>query len=601
MSFLSHLISSSRFPLGDMGASLSLSFHRPQHKVWQIQFIRLAYYLFVSILALIAQASHPYFINHQVWPLVYSVALLAFGFHLLILLFDQVTIDLLRDFWLRLSRRFFPIYKEYASRGSSLSPQKSLKGHEQSPFSEERSWERGEQSLDRKEKKRSYEMAIFILDAVLIAILNFLTFLNYPTFVTLHLINIALCAFFLGSPKGLFLTGGTCFLYTVTFLLRAHEGDIEGTHYLLNLIIFYFTAIISGYLGGIYSSKGHLLSQTKKELMALQNLSQVIIQNIGNGLLVFNTHGRVSFFNEAAQRIFGSQVSDLKLLELDQSSVLKKSPVSRVEVDIDVNNKTKSLEFITTPLEESKEEDSAWISLVQDLTEIKTLQKELGLKEKLAAIGQLAGGIAHEIRNPLASISGSVEMLHQDIKGLNSENNKLFSIIIREIERLNLLITDFLSFVHPEVCKSDNFSLKNLIEEIFSLIKFDKELMCSTQLNFHMEEFNIQCDKGKLKQVFLNIITNGLQALKGAKDPVFHIKVQSVEGFALIEFNDNGSGISQGKMNHIFEPFYTTKEKGTGLGLAIVHRIIEGHKGQIKVQSKEKKGTTFSIKLPITT
>ena len=538
VSYLNHLIFPSTEPL---------RFHVSQPKVWHIQSIRLAYYLFVIALALITQVSHPFFTNSQIWFSVYSVIIFALALHCSVFLFDK------------------------------------------------------------KESHKKYEICIFALDAILIAILNFLTFLTYPSFIILHLINISLCSFLLGNSKGLFLTGLTCFLYTITFLSRVHEVGIANPHYLLNLIVFYFTSIISGYLGETYLSRGHLLSQAKKELGALQGLSQVIIKNIGNGLLVFDSIGKVQIFNEAAQKIFGPRVSELNLSDFDKTH-LSEQPVSRVEVDVNINDNVKNLEFITTSLQESTEEFSqnpSWVSLVQDLTEVKTLQKELGLKEKLAAVGQLAGGIAHEIRNPLASISGSVEMLHQSIKDLNPENRKLFSIIIREIERLNLLITDFLSFVHPEVQKFDEVVLKNFIEDIFSLVHFDKNLVGLTQINFEqinfeIEEVAIKCDKGKLKQAFLNIITNGLQALHGVKDPVFQTKVYNVDSHVIIEFTDNGPGISKDKGGRVFEPFYTTKDKGTGLGLAITHRIIEGHKGQIKVVSNGKKGTTFSIKLPIT-
>jgi C4-dicarboxylate-specific signal transduction histidine kinase len=149
------------------------------------------------------------------------------------------------------------------------------------------------------------------------------------------------------------------------------------------------------------------------------------------------------------------------------------------------------------------------------------------------------------------------------------------------------------------VKRTDDVVLKDLIDDILTLIKYDKNLSENVSYELNLSDVKVKCDKAKLQQALLNIITNALQAMKGQPNPKLICHVKSEGYFASLEFTDNGPGMPEDVAQRIFEPFYTTKSKGTGLGLAITHRIIEGHEGLIKVTSTEKKGTTFFIRLPI--
>lgn len=506
--------------------------------------IRIGYYLVAIIISLVTQYIHPYFINSKIWMPVYVVIFFALIYHLISLIF-----------------------------------------------------------LQEKDFKRLEKLSFFI-DAFFLSLIIYMTYYSYPVFTFLFFINIGLCSVLYGRDTSFVLAGFTSLLYAICFT-KANSGfsGLDSVPFFFNLASFHAVALISGYLGELYLDKDKQLVKTKKDLVQLQSFSDVVVQNVGTGLITLNSELKVSYHNQAAEHILATEIlQGENLLELQR--YLKKPSANskatfREEVEVKVDDKIKYLEMISTYLPGSDIFSSAWIILLQDLTEVKNLEKELALKEKLAAVGQLAGGIAHEIRNPLASISGSVEMLQQTTKGMSPENDKLFSIIIKEIDRLNNLITEFLSFVRPEVCKADRTKIEDMAEDIFTLMKFNKEVTEGTQLEHNFEPCEILCDKGKLKQALLNIIVNALQAVKG--EPSAYVKsLGRVEGrFYVIEITDNGPGIPKDILSKVFEPFYTTKSKGTGLGLAITHRIIEGHLGEIKVSSELRKGTTFLIKLPI--
>lgn len=510
---------------------------RPYTLRFYSEFIRICYYLIAVVVSLVTQYIHPYFINNKIWIPVYLIVFVALLYHLVNIIF------------------FLDQNKSYNEKLS------------------------------------------FFIDAIFIAAVIYLTYFSYPIFTILFLLNIAMCSFLYGKNQSLILTGFTVFLYSICYVKGYPDfSSLNILPYFLNLLAFFAVSNLSGLLGDLYLDKDRQLKQTQKNLSDLQDFSDIVIQNIGTGLITLDSEQKVSYVNQAAKKIFSGELNEGYIKDILKSLHQKQGMTFREEIDFIIDGKKKYLEIISTHLDLPQSE---WILLLQDLTEIKELEKELSLKEKLAAIGQLAGGIAHEIRNPLASISGSVEMLQQTIDGLSPENQKLFSIIIKEIDRLNTLITEFLSFVRPEVIRADKCQIKTLVEDILALMKYNKDLTNATVIESDFEECTLLCDKGKLKQALINIIVNGLQAIKDTPQAKLKCTGKVQGRFYTINFEDNGPGIPEDIISKVFEPFYTTKAKGTGLGLAITHRIIEGHHGEIKVSSVEKKGTTFFIKLPI--
>jgi two-component system sensor histidine kinase PilS (NtrC family) len=232
----------------------------------------------------------------------------------------------------------------------------------------------------------------------------------------------------------------------------------------------------------------------------------------------------------------------------------------------------------------------------------------------MAAIGLLAAGMAHEIRNPLASLSGSIQMLKSELR-LKQPQQKLMEIILRESERLNALITDFLLFAQPPQTNKRPWEIRKVIEETINLFIHSPSFHEGIRIHRPSPRENIQVmiDPDQMKQVFWNLLLNAAQAMSNGGEVNIRLEKQNgiswVTSLPLpiqkkgkewlkISVTDSGNGIAVQEKEKIFEPFFTTKENGTGLGLSIVHKIIENHNGVIKVESEVGKGSTFTIFLP---
>ncbi len=236
-----------------------------------------------------------------------------------------------------------------------------------------------------------------------------------------------------------------------------------------------------------------------------------------------------------------------------------------------------------------------YLSIRNDITERKKTEDMLHRQDKLAAVGQLAAGVAHEIRNPLTSIKGYTEFLQLD--ETNEQRNELFDIILDEIERVNLIVEEFMLLAKPKVVKLEDKNIIPIIKNTISLLEFEaRKKHIRLHFNANVDRVLISCDENSLKQVFLNFIKNAIEAMPNGGDLTVKVIVQ--DEHVQISFEDTGVGIPQDKLNKIGEPFFTTKEEGNGLGLMVSFKIIEHHNGQIFIESELGKGTTFNIQLP---
>ncbi len=239
--------------------------------------------------------------------------------------------------------------------------------------------------------------------------------------------------------------------------------------------------------------------------------------------------------------------------------------------------------------------------LIVTRSEKERLEWDLKQKEKLAAIGQLAAGIAHEIRNPLASISGSIEMLSQITA--SEDDQKLMRIVLKEINRLNLLITDFLDYAKPEKPPTEMVDLASLTKESLQNLRMSlqhsRELKSELSVLTEIQPAQIRGYSGPLKQVLLNFFINAVHAMKDQPTPQLKVQITSNESYINMLIEDNGSGMSEEIQQRIFEPFFTTKSKGTGLGLAMTHKILTVHSALVSVESKVGVGTRFLIQFPL--
>jgi two-component system sensor histidine kinase PilS (NtrC family) len=232
------------------------------------------------------------------------------------------------------------------------------------------------------------------------------------------------------------------------------------------------------------------------------------------------------------------------------------------------------------------------------------METELKRADRLAAIGELSARIAHEIRNPLASISGSVQLIAQG-EGIPENDRKLLAIVLRETDRLNALIRDFLVYARPVSLNLQVIPLSDIYSEIQALLKTDPRFSGISIKMTTDDGLAVQADHDQLHQVFWNLLVNASEALSAwgeitVAGSMVHLsgKRSEQKNFVRIDLTDNGTGMTDAATKHLFEPFFTTKPEGTGLGLATVYRIIEAHDGRIFVESAPDMGTTFSILLP---
>ncbi|MBI3583895.1 MAG: PAS domain S-box protein [Nitrospinae bacterium] len=386
----------------------------------------------------------------------------------------------------------------------------------------------------------------------------------------------------------------------------------------LNISAFYLVAFLSGYLSEKLKKTGEELEEKSEDLLQLKTFHESVVKNMGSGLMTADLNGRIVSFNLAAEGITGYKFDDVRgryyseffnipLLKGDFNS-LTDNPVRMEDIFIRKDGINIHIGMNISPLKDDKNNIRGIIGVFQDLTTIKEMKEKVIKSEKLAAIGRIAAGIAHEIRNPLASISGSIQVLKDELS-LNDPNIKLMDIILRETERLNSTITQFLIYASPYKKNQQTCNIKELIAETITLLKNSKEYPSNLNIDTSFENngITINADSKQIKQVIWNLCLNSIQAMnKGGRMIISVNKINGDSSYykpnaetVEIVINDTGAGISETDLHKIFDPFFTTKEEGTGLGLSTVQKIIEGHNGSINIESKEGYGTTVKITLPM--
>lgn len=349
-----------------------------------------------------------------------------------------------------------------------------------------------------------------------------------------------------------------------------------------------------------------------------------MIQSLDSGLLTVDLHGRINFLNRTAERILdlnGERPPEVSIYDLfpafnrvtDETLENASDPLSdyqRYETQfINPGGKKIYLGFSISPLTGPDGSLIGHTLIFQDITRFKEMEEQMKRLDKMAAINQLAAGMAHEIRNPLTSLSGSIQMLKSELT-LQSHQERLMDIILRESERLNALITDFLLFAQPPRTDRTASNLKDILEETIELLLHSPSYHEGIRVRYPhpLQDIRVLVDPDQMKQVFWNLILNAVQAMGQAGELTVALQrgtdglsYQKPKEWVTISISDSGRGIASHEKEKIFEPFYTTKDRGTGLGLSIVHRIIEAHNGVIKVESEVGKGSTFTLLLPAQT
>ncbi len=444
----------------------------------------------------------------------------------------------------------------------------------------------------------------FLADSVFISVLIYSSGQNQSLLMFLHLANIILAGLLFQSRGALAVSVFTSFSFTIASML---SPELKGLNYVfllfLNNTAFFLVAGLSGFLSDQLYSVGQALKETGLQLRNLSELNEAIVANSPLAILTFNQRGKVFHQNPEAVRIFGKDSKLMNIYEtLKISDFSSGSTAQRFERSYQgiLDGDKKELQIILRSLDQqnSESKDSgAFLALIEDRTDLKKLEERLRQNEKLAAIGGLAAGMAHEIRNPLAGISGSIEMLSQSTT--NDDDKKLMAIVMREIDRLNGLITEFLDYSRPEPPPTESVNLSQILKEVIDLASKNKSIPLTIQHDLQIEkDLMVKADSNKLRQAFLNIVMNAYQAMSEAQSPVLTVHLAQKKTELVLKIADSGSGMSEATRLRIFEPFFTTKSKGTGLGLAMTYKILQAHQARIIVESEKNKGSSFEISFP---
>jgi two-component system, NtrC family, sensor histidine kinase PilS len=369
----------------------------------------------------------------------------------------------------------------------------------------------------------------------------------------------------------------------------------------VNLFAFLAVAYLAGLLTHKLRQVGVQLKDASGALESLQALHENIIHSISSGLITTGLDGRITLVNAAAERLLERTAAELlgaavHQLFLDPLPSVE-SEQAHGEVRFDPPTKfRKTLRVRVSALSVPEKGDLGYVYAFDDLTEMRRLEREVRMQDRLAAVGRLAAAIAHEIRNPLTSIAGSVSML-SGLPEMNEDHRRLLDIVTRESQRLNAIITDFLAYSRTKKFQFDRVDLIRLVEDTLTLMD---HRMAAEKTGIEIKrrfvsEASVIADGDKLKQVFWNLCENAVRAMKGGG--TLTAAVESLGDDWQVSFMDTGMGMTPQQIEKIFEPFQSNFEGGTGLGLAIVYQIVQAHDGKVWARSKPGQGTTFVLRL----
>ncbi len=451
--------------------------------------------------------------------------------------------------------------------------------------------------MDWLAEKRQLLFASFVLDSLLLSLLITFSGLNQSLFLFLHLVNILLAGLVFQSRGSL----AIALFSSIFFTLASFYGpEMKVMNYIfllaLNNIAFFSVAGLSGYLSEQLQFMGVELTKSGLTLQEIQELNKAIVGHMPSGLVTYNQAGIILQDNLSARGIFGGMtLKDLNIFDFLPD--LSKDVTNKKDLYWKSPQETKILQVSVSSVFSPVVEGNLYIAQIEDLTRVKQLEYSVRQNEKMAAVGGLAAGIAHEIRNPLAGISGSVELLSQTTN--NDDDRKLMKIILREIDRLNNLITEFLDYSSPEKPPTDPVDLVSITKEILNGLKFDQSLRQDVTIKIEFPDKAVILGRhDKLKQALLNIVINAFQAMEKIPIAKFEVIFEYENKKWKMTLRDSGCGMSESTRGRMFEPFHTTKSKGTGLGLAVTHKILEGHGAQIFVESEQGVGTSFILIFP---
>ncbi len=463
----------------------------------------------------------------------------------------------------------------------------------------------------------------FAVDIILVTWLVWTSDVINSPYTALYIVIISTSSLFLG-PRGAVITSVGCVVAFTGSALAALSGlGNHPTRFLLESslsrtfqsvglfnIAFFVVGLLSARLAEQQSGSDVRLRAATQSLANLRALHERIVESIRSGVVTTDLEGRIFTFNAAAEEITGYDENAVRGQEASvffgelthhinnsiQASDIRAT--SRLEADcLTAEGMRLRLGFSLSPLSSETGETTGMVITFQDLTPIRALEETSRRQDQLAALGRMAASIAHEIRNPLAAMRGSIQMLHHEMQGESSRKD-LMEIILRESDRLNRIITDFLNYARPRSVSHARIDIGELLHQTFTLLRYSPEINERQSVAEEVIDgpLSADADAEQLQQVFWNLARNALQSMPEGGTLRARVSRNSKSRLR-ITFTDTGRGMSPAQVEHLFEPFSSTTG-GTGLGLSIVYQIIREHGGTINVRSHEGQGTTITIELP---
>ncbi len=374
-------------------------------------------------------------------------------------------------------------------------------------------------------------------------------------------------------------------------------------------VIMALILLLVGFAGIFFLFLAQAYRSARSSLTRIKAFSDNVVENMPIGLLFIDADGKIVSFNQTAETLLKLSSSDVLGRHSDevlpsQLEGLASQPnetMQIIEKEIDCPLKGGMVIPLDIIISSLKADDGALLGnlvLFRDLTELQELKGEVERSRRLASLGQLAAGIAHEIRNPLSSIKGFATYFKERYREV-PEDQETADIMIQEVERLNRVIGQLLEFARPVSIERKSIDVLELVRQSLKLVEGDTlQKGIRIEMEVIPSERKVDLDPDKMKQVLLNLYLNALEAMERNGTLTVDIRDEK-SGYVDIIISDTGAGIKKEDLAHVFDPYFTTKPSGTGLGLAIVHKIIESHGGEIRVESREGKGTRVVISLPV--
>ena len=386
---------------------------------------------------------------------------------------------------------------------------------------------------------------------------------------------------------------------------EARKSDTRHSIFMgLILLLIGFAGIMLLFLAQSYRA-------TRTSLSRIKAFSDNLVQHMPIGLIAIDDNQKVTSLNQVAGSVLNLSAvkvigkNAVQILPTELWHLLNKLDIEKgvVEMEIDcTDNKGKiiPLEVSATRLNDENDKLLGHVLLFKDLSEVRSLRKEIARSQRLASVGRLAAGVSHEIRNPLSSIKGFATYFKERYHDV-PENQQISNLMIQEVDRLNRVVGQLHEFARPVTISKKSIMVGSFLEDSLKLIERQaSEANIQIQTSFSPEIDKVFIDPDRINQVLLNLYLNAIESMENAgKLTVKLVKDVEKDGIE-IRVSDTGTGIGKDDLAHIFDPYFTTKVSGTGLGLAIVHNIIDAHNGEIKVESRLGQGTTVSIFLPDT-